>query len=424
VIHVNTDDCRFESDPLPDALARYAAGAIASWEFEDALLETHAHVPMAPPTSAQMARVVDGSFEVRPNEPIPLAPFEMPDGRLGVGILSCAEFKRLADAAGAPPHMSSNVPDLLAGIGDLAVMLNPGTASALLLEPEYVASILQHAGGKGQERVGQSNPLAIARSLGQLGELGRELVARHRRREYRASCSDSMHNDLSLAAAQGYNLLEWWRTSRAWPAELADLIDQAKDHCARGLEAALAGDELLATITGRLLMEIEFLIMDFAFDPARVVEWTDSEPHVRAKRFSFAETRKRLEKAKDIPAGYSLPDRAEYQSHSLGAHPSPRAAVTTPPDWTLEFFFSVGDLLGHLARVLDAIRILAEVLELKPLSDALDEPSDGQLRGALEQINAMTAKRGVKERPPHIPIKWNVGTDGDSAPFGLDPPTP
>jgi hypothetical protein len=287
--------------------------------------------------------------------------------------------------------------------------MNPGTASEYLLEPDSISAILSRldsADGISQGRVSPSSYTASTRALAGLGS---ELARRQRRREYRVSLADPMHRDLGRAAAHAWELVGWWRDTWPWPPGIASLVEGVRSDCVLGFEASLSGDTRLAAYAGRRLMETEFLLMDFALDSRRFDLWKDSSVHLRMKRFSFGESRKRIERARQIPPGFTLPDQPEYQAHTTDVHPSSGAPVEGANDLTLDFLFGAGDLLEHIARVSNALAALADTLDLPaPAADGANSP-EGPLVEVLQKIHDLTKKWGVQDRPESTPRNPDAG---------------
>jgi len=247
--------------------------------------------------------------------------------------------------------------------------------------------------------------LGAAKPLGQLGEF---LRSRAQTRSHRLLESYLRLTPFLAAFAQEAHLLDWLLGFADLPSDIVDLAQYAKGTTFSGVEALLSGDDDAASNQGRLLMEVEFLLRDFAADPRRVQKWAGLEPFERSRQFSFGEVRKRVEQRHGIPKGFSFPDRAEYQVHSRTAHPSPPDPRGEAPDLATDLFFGMGDLLTHFDRVIVALVEFAEVVaDPTDQRDVPDPPEHGALDRARADIGEyMSRLPGVTPGREPIPMNW------------------
>lgn len=248
--------------------------------------------------------------------------------------------------------------------------------------------------------------LSVAGWMGQLGDF---LHARSAERAGRLLDVYTRLTSVPAAFAELGDFLDWVLTGFDLPAEVAQLARYAKRTAFSGVEAALSGDGDSASNQARLLMEVEFLLRDFAASPERVERWAGVTPFERSKQFSFAAMRKRLERERGITDGYTLPDRAEYQAHSATAHPSPPDPSVQAPDRVTDLFLDLGDLLIHLDRVLRALLELLGVLVDPDDDDEVpDPPGTEAVKRAFAEIEAYVGRLPgyPLERQP-IPLRWD-----------------
>ncbi|WP_228183987.1 hypothetical protein [Streptomyces anulatus] len=105
-------------------------------------------------------------------------------------------------------------------------------------------------------------------------------------------------------------------------SKLAFIVKRTHADFMTALEATLSGYFSVASDAMRDVLEIQYLLMDFAINPGHADEWLTTDAKTRWKRFSPAPVRKRLQAAGVVKFG----DRAEsmdYKGHSMGLHLSP-----------------------------------------------------------------------------------------------------
>lgn len=202
---------------------------------------------------------------------------------------------------------------------------------------------------------------------------------------------------LLLAVDECVRTLEWFGQSFKIDETIRDLLNQASEVVLEGADQVLTHGMKGAASSGRTLIEIEFLLRDFALDYRRVNEWANSDRSQRIKKFSFSEIRTRLQKAAGVRDGLMFPDRAEFAAHSEGVHVAPSRAAT-PPDPLTEVFLGISDLLEHSRRLILSLYALAETAEYQLQDDAEDPPEMPAMQEALAQMNAYSAAVGMPAR--------------------------
>ncbi|MGW2214621.1 hypothetical protein ACWCSD_06520 [Nonomuraea sp. NPDC001684] len=134
---------------------------------------------------------------------------------------------------------------------------------------------------------------------------------------------------LSNIRLQGANelLVQLDQISGAFEAEanlkpLKFLIDRCTADFETAIEATLSGYWAVAFDAMRDILEIQFLLMDFALTPAHADEWLSAEDRILKRKFSPVAVRRRL-KAADV--GNLEEDGAsiDYKGHSMGLHVRP-----------------------------------------------------------------------------------------------------
>ncbi len=150
------------------------------------------------------------------------------------------------------------------------------------------------------------------------------------------------------------------------------LADRAISRFEEAIEALLAGNHGPLSASARELMEIEWLVRDFAYEPARLDEWCHSDARERLKSYSPAQLRKRL--ARHECPGKQLPETFEYQVHSEATHVTPdhggpmQGREFTHDHSPPHLMFWLGEVLEHLRRVIIAFDRLMK-LDGRPAPD-------------------------------------------------------
>ena len=155
------------------------------------------------------------------------------------------------------------------------------------------------------------------------------------------------------------------------PDACRGLLKRSGTDLVTAVESILAGAHNQVMDTSRDLMEIQYLLHEFAAAPERVNEWSSLSERRRAQLFGFGELQKREDARRGVPQGQVGPERLEYQAHCAGLHPSPAGRLDPPIDD--EFLIMLADLqevTEHMRRVFVAAQPLFP-------QDAF---SDGRLR--------------------------------------------
>ncbi|MCW2855451.1 MAG: hypothetical protein JWR52_1066 [Marmoricola sp.] len=149
-----------------------------------------------------------------------------------------------------------------------------------------------------------------------------------------------------------------WCAAVASHNEVAGLLQSAAWKLDDGVRSILGAPPPRVVDEARFLMEIEFLLRDFALDPRRIDEWTSLDLWERNNKYGFGKSRRRVETALGLPDGQSLPDKVEYSIHSAEVHPQPahqkHPEATTTEQRQALLDADLSDLAIHGWRVLTA----------------------------------------------------------------------
>ena len=101
-----------------------------------------------------------------------------------------------------------------------------------------------------------------------------------------------------------------------------------------------------------MLMEIDFLLRDFAATPIGIDDWATAEDFQRQRRFGFGQLRTREERRRGMPDDVVLPERDQWATHSVHSHPLPSKDVEPAPSHpSFSLLASLTDLLDHARNV-------------------------------------------------------------------------
>ena len=121
------------------------------------------------------------------------------------------------------------------------------------------------------------------------------------------------------------------------------------------LEATLSGYVGVATDAMRDVLEVEYLLFDFAIDPSHIDTWLAGSDF---NKFLPRVLRERLRKAGVAEFSSSVMENADYKAHSATLHVSPREAVIGQKGRasdSLEMDVGFWEIFEHAKRVLLAL---------------------------------------------------------------------
>ena len=188
------------------------------------------------------------------------------------------------------------------------------------------------------------------------GSLGEQLSGREERRGLRLFQLLTQMRPLFEGLSQLRAGLLWLGRRPGVDDDIDSLLREAAQQILSGTESMLARDEPRVLDEPRHLMEIEFLLRDFARTPRRLDVWRQLSDDERTGQFGFRALRQREEKALGFVGRHVLFDEEEYRFHSLSLHPRPlgRSRPLTAPDEISGLFRDAADLLHHASRVWEA----------------------------------------------------------------------
>lgn len=156
-------------------------------------------------------------------------------------------------------------------------------------------------------------------------------------------------------------------------SKLTFVIRRAHADFRTALEATLSGYFSVASDAMRDVLEIHYLLMDFAINPGHAEEWLTTDEKGRMKDFSPAAVRKRLHADGVVNFG----DKAvsiDYKGHSMALHVSPVRLPTSSDgivaehSWLNEAGF--WEIFDHGHGLLEGLTLLVD--RLAPDSRAVD----------------------------------------------------
>jgi hypothetical protein len=149
-------------------------------------------------------------------------------------------------------------------------------------------------------------------------------------------------------------------------APVSFLVSRTRSDFVTALEATLSGFHTVAHDAMRDVMEIEFLLRDFFFEPAHIAEWLMMDEKERYAKFRPAVVRQRF--AKRIGRQpQDLSEAADYRGHSMFLHVNPLQNPFGGPGITqgdIAFSADSGfwEIFEHARRLLFALHRLRRKL--------------------------------------------------------------
>lgn len=146
-------------------------------------------------------------------------------------------------------------------------------------------------------------------------------------------------------------------------SKITFMIQRAHADFMTALEATLSGYFAVASDAMRDVLEIEYLLMDFAIHPGHAADWLTTDDKGRMKRFAPARVRERLQAAGVVNFG----DKAvsmDYKGHSMALHVSPvqlmnsANGIVSERSWLNEAGY--WEIFDHGSALLKALRLLVE----------------------------------------------------------------
>lgn len=177
--------------------------------------------------------------------------------------------------------------------------------------------------------------------------------------------------------------------------EIKHLLIDAERWIVEGIDRALSSADPHPLEEARLLLELEFLLRDFAATPTHIQEWAEVEEWNRQAKFGFGKLRQRDERRRGLDETMVVAARNYWITHSSDSHPKPIKDVTpAAPHWTYSLLSTLSDLLGHGWTTADVAEdcIVALGLELpENFADLPTDASDEARRRSHAVLNAHIA---------------------------------
>lgn len=170
--------------------------------------------------------------------------------------------------------------------------------------------------------------------------------------------------------------------SKTGSGELKDLLIRAEEEVLRSVEAILSDDEQTLNDSSRVLMEIEVLLIEWSLDPERIKSWGETDQRTRHRKYGFGKVLERVKRKKKVDDKLEMPERKEYDVHSMTLHPYPGEQIKL----LQTFDFQASELVAHLGRVyrrtFEAVRTVGSPAEIPDE----DIPPLGEVWGRLYQV--------------------------------------
>ncbi|MDX6234483.1 MAG: hypothetical protein QOH68_3591 [Nocardioidaceae bacterium] len=188
------------------------------------------------------------------------------------------------------------------------------------------------------------------------GSLAEDLMDRDERRGVHLFHLLTLLRPLYEGLTQQREALLWLGRRPGIDDDIANLLRESAQKVLSGMETMLAEPDPRVLDEARHLMEIEFLLREFARSPERLELWRHLPEDERAEQFEFGALLRREQWALGIDGRHILFDQEEYRFHSLSVHQQPRGRrrPLPSPDETTGLFRDAADLLHHASRVWDA----------------------------------------------------------------------
>lgn len=195
-------------------------------------------------------------------------------------------------------------------------------------------------------------------------------------------------------------------------AGVAFLVERVKADFQTALEATLSGYQGVAADAMRDVMEIEYLLLDFAADGGSANEWLIADESLRRSKYRPVRVRERLQQRGIEPFGNDDFEPLDYKAHSESLHvnPGPSATATRGPDPLVDpvpFYGDFGfiEMFEHGNRILLAIELLRVIAmgapdDYEPLTprDEFDDAHARTHQMQLMVVGLITGPATLRER--------------------------
>ncbi|MGW4880078.1 hypothetical protein ACWEPI_26360 [Streptomyces sp. NPDC004262] len=170
-------------------------------------------------------------------------------------------------------------------------------------------------------------------------------------------------------------------------AQLAFLVRRITADIETATEVTLAGYTSVALDAMRDVLEIEYLLHDFAINPRQVDKWLTADDTTLRREFAPVKVRERL-KAAGIGNFGDNAESLDYKGHSMALHLRPRELEPLPgkgraPDRALDRYMGFWEICDHSQAVGQSIGALTHALAPNSEADGLAKRLPEGLKDAL-----------------------------------------
>ncbi|HZL05804.1 MAG TPA: hypothetical protein VFE45_10375 [Coriobacteriia bacterium] len=207
--------------------------------------------------------------------------------------------------------------------------------------------------------------------------------------------------------------------------ELVHLLRDARRWLTAGVDRILSIPDPHSVEESRLLLELEYLLRDFAAEPAQLKKWVEAEGWKRPREFGFGKLREREEERRGLDEETVIAARDYWITHSVDSHPKPSSSETPPVHhWSFSMLSSLGDLVLHAGSVVEAAAACVTAFgatipqEFDGLPTSAYTESMSRTFGALHPDVSEAELDAIRQ--PHLKKRgthkfWRVGNDGADA---------
>lgn len=207
--------------------------------------------------------------------------------------------------------------------------------------------------------------------------------------------------------------------------ELVHLLRDARRWLTAGVDRILSSPDPHSVEESRLLLELEYLLRDFAAEPAQLKKWVEAEDWKRPREFGFGKLREREEERRGLDEETVVAARDYWITHSVDSHPKPSSSETPPVHhWSFSMLSSLGDLILHAGSVVEAAAACVTAFgatipqEFDGLPTSAYTESMSRTLGALHPDVSEAELDAIRQ--PHLKKRgthkfWRVGNDGADA---------
>lgn len=170
-------------------------------------------------------------------------------------------------------------------------------------------------------------------------------------------------------------------------AKLAFLVRRVAADVETAAEVTLCGYTSVALDAMRDVLEIEYLLRDFAVNPGHVDKWLTADERTLKREFAPVKVRERL-KAAGVGRFGDNAESIDYKGHSMALHLRPHELEPLPgkgraPDRALDRYMGFWEICDHAQAVGRSLGALSRAVAPNSDADALANRLPVELRDAL-----------------------------------------